>query len=458
MAVRQLREAEDPFQNRSLATNEIAPERAAEEARVEIQSAIIIARKFPRNEQAAYQKLMHACERTTFAEDAQYSFPRFSSDENKQVDITGPSVRLAREAGRIWGNIRWGFSIVTDSEESRTIEGFAYDLETNARPAYQDTFTKMGYTKGGGWKPLNERGLRETTARRGAFLIRNAILNLIPSDFVDDAMAKVEATLASEVRKDPDAEKKKIIAAFDSIGVPVAELEEFIGGPLASASPAQIKKLRGIYKSIDDGNSTWAEYSKKKEPINDPKSKTTAPAATTNITKPAAEVKEEKPLLKPEQLNLLRQSVSKKSWPADLYGQLLKSFGFESEAEITEAKLPAVLEAAIQGPQKFNPELKLIPTEPAKEQPKSEPAPAGNGNGDSGKADKLSDAQKGKIWQVARAKRWAKGSGAPDDPLHQFLEKALKIDSVTKVPAREVDRVLEALDKGPEALGFKPVD
>jgi hypothetical protein len=40
----------------------------------------------------------------------------------------------------------------------------------------------------------------------------------------------------------------------------VEMLETFLGHPLAQASPAQIADLRTIYKSIYDGNSTWAEY------------------------------------------------------------------------------------------------------------------------------------------------------------------------------------------------------
>src|SRR5208282_4925178 len=239
------RQRQDDLSTQDLNTNEIAPERGMEEARADIQSAIIVARKFKRNESEAYQKLMRACGRTSFALDATYTFPRWSSEEKKNIDITGPSVRLAREGARVWGNIRWGFTVIADSVEDRTIEGWAYDLETNSRPSYQDTFTKYGYVRGGKWEPLNERGLRETTARRGAFLIRNALLNLIPSDFIDDAMLECEKTLATEAKKDPDAEKKRIIAAFDSIGVPVTEIELFLGNSLTTVSPAQLKRLRG---------------------------------------------------------------------------------------------------------------------------------------------------------------------------------------------------------------------
>lgn len=80
--------------------SELATTGAAAKERAEIESAIIVAKKFPRNEEACFQKLMKAASRSSFAEDATYSFPR--GDTN----VTGPSVNLAREAARIWGNIR----------------------------------------------------------------------------------------------------------------------------------------------------------------------------------------------------------------------------------------------------------------------------------------------------------------------------------------------------------------
>src|ERR1700747_3455088 len=83
-------------------TSELAPTASAAEKQFEIQSAIIIARRFPRNEDQAFEKLMRACRRLSFAEDAAYAFPR--GDQK----VEGPSVNLAREAARVWGNIRHG--------------------------------------------------------------------------------------------------------------------------------------------------------------------------------------------------------------------------------------------------------------------------------------------------------------------------------------------------------------
>ena len=363
------KQKDDALGRQVSASEEIAPERLAEEARADIQSAIIVARKFPRNEQAAYQKIMHACQRTNFAEDAMYSFPRFDSDEGKNVDITGPSVKLAREAARVWGNMRWGLVVIADGEDIRTIEGWGYDLETNTRVSGQDTFTKVGYTRRDGYKPLNERGLREATARRGAFLVRNALLQLIPSDFIDDAMAEVEKTLSTEAKKDPDAEKKKIIGAFDAIGVPVAELETYLKHGLASASPAEIKKLRGIYKSIEDGNSTWAEYIgkpeapvKDKPPANAPASSTNQAAVVTTSTEAAASPGNGKTsgLIDDSEKGLVWQLARNKKWalpgksvPDDpLHRFLKREWTIDSVTKIQKVDFKDLLIKLKEGPEK----------------------------------------------------------------------------------------------------------
>src|SRR5690625_3214268 len=71
---------------------------AREEA--ELKGAIFLAREFPRDEFKAYNQIVKTCARPNFAENALYSFPRGGQT------VKGPSVQLAREIARCWGNIR----------------------------------------------------------------------------------------------------------------------------------------------------------------------------------------------------------------------------------------------------------------------------------------------------------------------------------------------------------------
>lgn len=239
-------------------TFELAPTAGAAEKQFEIQSAIVIAKRFPRSEDGAFEKLMKAASRPAFAEDAAYSFPRGGAT------VSGPSINLAREAARVWGNIRYGLEIIRDDEESRQIRGWAWDVETNTKTTAEDEFKKLVQRKqkGGGtlWVKPDERDLRELTNRRGAILMRNCLLQLLPKDLVEDALSRCAATLQGKAKEDPDGARKKIILAFSELNVTPEMLEAKIGHALAQCSPAEIAELRQIYKSIADGNSTWAEY------------------------------------------------------------------------------------------------------------------------------------------------------------------------------------------------------
>ena len=264
--------------------NELMTTGAAAKEQHEIQSAIIIAKKMPRNEDLCFQKLMKAASRPSFAEDATYSFPR------GETEVTGPSVNLAREAARVWGNIRYGLYVVRDDHDSRLIRGWAWDVETNTKVEVEDDFKKLIQRKVKGGKPgetkwiePDERDLRELTNRRGAILLRNAILQVLPKDLIEDALFACEKSLQKSAEENPEAARKRLLVDFGSINVTVDQLEQKLGHPFAQVTPKEIAELRGICKSIMDGNSTWAEYVKVKDvdqkPVDENKAKLAAAQA-----------------------------------------------------------------------------------------------------------------------------------------------------------------------------------
>jgi hypothetical protein len=239
-------------------TGELAPAASAAALQHEIQGAIVLARRFPRSEDGAFTKLMRSCGRSSFAAGAEYSFPR-----GGQV-ISGPSVQLAREAARVWGNIRHGLEIIRDDAASRQIRGWAWDLESNTKVAAEDEFRKLVQRKRKGgaseWVVPDERDLRELTNRRGAILVRNCILQLLPADLIEDAVHEAHKTLKDEAGKDPDQARKRVLLAFGSLNVTPEMLAAHLGKPVGQCSPEEIAGLRTIYQSIRDGNSTWEEH------------------------------------------------------------------------------------------------------------------------------------------------------------------------------------------------------
>jgi hypothetical protein len=233
----------------------------------EVRAMITMARDMPRSEEAAYAALIRSCRRPSFATAALYKFPRGSKKDNDgnwvKNNVEGPSVGLAREFARCWGNLQYGFGIVRDDDNSRTVRGFAWDMETNTRKMQESTFEKLIQRKQGGqtvWIEPDERDLRELTNKHGAICERNCVLQLLPKDYLEDAMTECKSTVVNAAAKDPDAQIKAIVLGFSDLNVPVEQIEFLLGHPIGQSSPAEIADLRGIWKSIADGNSRWAEY------------------------------------------------------------------------------------------------------------------------------------------------------------------------------------------------------
>lgn len=254
---------------------ELAPSHGESAARYEMEGAIIVAKRFPRNEDKAFESLTKSCGRLSFAQDATYSFPR--GDQT----VEGPSVYLAKEGARVWGNIRFGADIISDDESSRHVRGWAWDMETNTKVTADDSFAKLIYRKKGGWQKPDERDLRELTNRRAAILIRNCILSLLPSDLIDDAIRTAKQTLEKGVASNIDASRKQCIVAFSSIGVSVEDLEKYLGHKVGQSTPKEIADLRTVYKSISDGNSKWTDYV-----ADQPAAPSTGPVNAADLTKP----------------------------------------------------------------------------------------------------------------------------------------------------------------------------
>lgn len=229
----------------------------------EMQAAVISAKKFPRNEAGAYTRIIKAMERPAMAEDAAYRFPRGGKD------VAGPSVRLARECARCWGNIRYGVRIVSIDDDSVHIKGFALDLETNAYVESEAKFAKKiqrrnkqtGITQ---WIEPDERDLRELVNKHGAIACRNALLQILPSDVVEDAMSKAVDTCrkvaAGELKGNRDQTVKNLALAFDEFAVSVEMLEKSLGHPLSAITPEEVTELKGIYKSMRDGHTKREDH------------------------------------------------------------------------------------------------------------------------------------------------------------------------------------------------------
>lgn len=229
----------------------------------EIQSAIISAKRFPRNETDANTAIMRACQREGLAEDALYSFPR----GGKAVE--GPSVYLAREMARMWGNLRAGLRVVEGDDDYVHIKGYCFDAQTNfyiemedkVRALIQRKDKRDGTTK---WIKPDERDLRELVNKRGAVLIRNAILQVIPADITATAVKVCKDTLKKKVSNELKESREDVIRrmgfAFDGVGVSAEMLERKLGHKLSLITDSEVVELTSIHKSLKDGHTKREDH------------------------------------------------------------------------------------------------------------------------------------------------------------------------------------------------------
>lgn len=214
----------------------------------EVQAAMIVAKQFPRDEAAAYARIMQSCQRRTLAESALYSYPKGGSK------VTGPSIRLAEVLARAWGNIDFGIVELEQRNGESEMMAYAWDLETNTRQTKIFQVKHERHTRQGATALDDPRDIYELTANQGARRLRACILGVIPGDVVDAAVDRCEETMRSGSREPIADRVRKMVAAFTSeFNVTPAMVEQRLGHKLDSTSETELVSLRKVYQSIRDG-------------------------------------------------------------------------------------------------------------------------------------------------------------------------------------------------------------
>lgn len=219
----------------------------------EVQGAIVLAKKFPRNQIEALDRILVACQRPGLAEQALYSYSRGGTE------ITGPSIRLAEAMAQNWGNVQFGIKELEQRNGESTVEAFCWDMETNVRQAKTFQVKHERYTKKGSYKLEDPRDIYELAANQGARRLRACILGIIPGDIAEAAQNQCETTLKAKADTSPEA-LKKLIDAFTPYNVSKEQIEKRIQRHLDTITPAQLIQLRKIFNSLKDGMSSPADW------------------------------------------------------------------------------------------------------------------------------------------------------------------------------------------------------
>ena len=226
----------------------------ASRAIAEAQGKLVIAKRFPRDEVAAYAKAMEACQRPKMAEKAFYAFPRGGQT------VEGATIRFAEELARCWGNIDYGIKELSQGDGKSEMQAYAWDLETNAQSV--QNFTNP-HQREQGKKMVtltSQRDIYENNANMATRRLRARILAILPSWFVEDCIAECKKTLAGQNDTPLVDRVKKMVVQFAKLGVTQEQIEHRLKRKIDTMNADDFTEYIGIYNAIKQNESRISDW------------------------------------------------------------------------------------------------------------------------------------------------------------------------------------------------------
>ncbi len=230
---------------------------AVEQSRAvaEVQAAVLVAQQMPRSVDRAEADMQRACSEYALASRAFYRYRRGGQQ------VSGPTIQLARELARCWGNIDYGIAELRRDDDAAQSEmkAWAWDQETNARPSSTFIVPHMRDKDSGPERLASLRDIYENNANAGARRLREQILAVLPVWYVEAAKALCVATLEAGDGR-PLAERiDRAVATFAELGVTEARLVARLGRPRHQWSARDLGELTVVATGIRSGEATIAD-------------------------------------------------------------------------------------------------------------------------------------------------------------------------------------------------------
>ena len=218
---------------------------AVEQARAiaEVQAAVTVAQAIPRDVRRATEEMHDSCGRLALAQRAFYSVPNRGN---------GPTVHLARELARIWGNIDYTVRELSRDDEAHRSEviASAWDQQTNVRSSrsFQVPHAKMA--KGQRQAIVDLDDVYRNNQNQGAKAVREAIFSVLPRWFVEEAQDICRRTLDHGEGKPLATRIEDAIKLYADHGVSVARIEAKLGKKRGQWDAGDVGQLVIDYTSI----------------------------------------------------------------------------------------------------------------------------------------------------------------------------------------------------------------
>jgi hypothetical protein len=224
---------------------------AVEQSRAvaEVQGAIIVAQQCPRRMDIARTAMRESCEQLSFAEQAFFSFPRAGST------VSGPSIHLAKELARCFGNVQYGINELRRDDEFGQSEmlAWAWDVQMNTRASNTFINPHMRDKRGGPQKLTELRDIYENNANMGNRRLRQAIFSILPAWFREEAEEICRKTLSRGDGKPLPERIDAAVKVYKALGVSAERLEQKLGRDRADWTPYDVTQLRITHRSIERG-------------------------------------------------------------------------------------------------------------------------------------------------------------------------------------------------------------
>jgi hypothetical protein len=235
--------------NRQLAAGVNGGSVAIEQDRAiaEAQGQLVLAKRFPRNLVSANAELMDACKLPALANVAFYNVPRAGGS------VSGPSIRLAEEIARCYGNFEYGHRELSRNGEKSEVEVYAWDKQNNNYSKRQLTVFHVRDTKNGPIKLRDQKDIDDKIANVASKQVRGRILALLPKWMVESAIEECRKTIAGNNDEPLSSRARKMAGAFARFGVSTGLLEKYLGHSLDEILADEIVELTGVYNSIREG-------------------------------------------------------------------------------------------------------------------------------------------------------------------------------------------------------------
>ena len=227
----------------------------------QIESSMIIAKRFPREIMQVQLNISSACKRFGLADKAVYSYPRAGES------ISGASIRLMEAIAQLYGNIDYGVIELERKGEYSEMMAYAWDLESNTRSTKIFKTKHWRDTKRGGYVVKDERDIYEVIANLSTRRMRACLMAVIPKDIIDEAVTQCAKTLEGAYKKPLIDRTRDILKFFkDKYSVSLEQVEKHIGYKSARFNEQDFKKLKGIAEALKDCIGTREDYFDFSEP------------------------------------------------------------------------------------------------------------------------------------------------------------------------------------------------